>query len=88
MNDGSIRNREGKIIGRFDGNWPRDGNGKLLACYGEKSDIQIRELSDLAHKYETLGFKARCALWNRSPSREPSKLNNLCWPDRIWPAHN
>ena len=29
MTDGFIRNREGKIIGRFDGNWLRDGTGKL-----------------------------------------------------------
>jgi hypothetical protein len=33
MNDGYIRNREGKIIGRFDGNWLRDGTGKLVARY-------------------------------------------------------
>ncbi len=35
MNDGFIRNREGKIIGRMDGNWLRDGTGKLLARYDE-----------------------------------------------------
>src|SRR4051812_5149514 len=33
MNDGFIRNREGKIIGKFDGNWLRDGTGKLVARY-------------------------------------------------------
>jgi hypothetical protein len=33
MNDGYIRNREGKIIGRYDGNWLRDGTGKLVARY-------------------------------------------------------
>jgi len=33
MNDNYIRNREGKIIGRFDGNWLRDGTGKLVARY-------------------------------------------------------
>ena len=35
MNDGYIRNREGKIVGRFDGNWLRDGTGKLVARYDE-----------------------------------------------------
>ncbi len=30
-----IRNREGKIIGRQDGNWLRDGTGKLVARYDE-----------------------------------------------------
>ena len=35
MNDEYIRNREGKIIGRQDGNWLRDGNGKLVARYDE-----------------------------------------------------
>jgi hypothetical protein len=35
MSDNFIRNREGKIIGRFDGNWLRDGTGKLVARYDE-----------------------------------------------------
>ena len=35
MNDGFIRNREGQISGRMDGNWLRDGTGKLLARYDE-----------------------------------------------------
>ena len=42
MNDNYIRNREGKIIGRMDGNWLRDGTGKLLARY-DKSDDRTRE---------------------------------------------
>jgi hypothetical protein len=42
MNDNYIRNREGKIIGRMDGNWLRDGTGKLLARYDEKSDNRTR----------------------------------------------
>jgi hypothetical protein len=35
MNDGYIRNREGKIIGRYDRYWLRDGTGKLVARYDE-----------------------------------------------------
>ena len=35
MNPKFIRNREGKIIGRTDGNWLRDGTGKLVARYDE-----------------------------------------------------
>lgn len=38
MNDPYIRNREGKIIGRVDGNWLRDGTGKLVARYDESDD--------------------------------------------------
>jgi hypothetical protein len=41
MNDGYIRNREGKIIGRYDGKWLRDGTGKLVARY-DKSDDRTR----------------------------------------------
>jgi hypothetical protein len=41
MNDRFIRNREGKIIGRMDGNWLRSGDGKLLARY-DKSDDRTR----------------------------------------------
>lgn len=33
MRDQYIRSREGKIIGRQDGNWLRDGTGKLVARY-------------------------------------------------------
>ena len=33
MNDNYIRNREGKIIGRLDGNLIRDGTGKIVAKY-------------------------------------------------------
>jgi hypothetical protein len=38
MKDAFIRNREGKIIGRQDGNWLRDGNGKLVARYDSFDD--------------------------------------------------
>jgi len=38
MNDGFIRNREGKIIGRMDGAWLRDGTGKLVAKYDTSDD--------------------------------------------------
>lgn len=34
-----IRNREGKIIGRFAGQWLRDGQGKLVAHYDSSNDI-------------------------------------------------
>ena len=42
MNDNYIRNREGKIIGRMDGAWLRDGTGKLVAKY-DKSDNRTRD---------------------------------------------
>jgi len=38
MPDNFIRNREGKIVGRQDGNWIRDGHGKLVARYDEGDD--------------------------------------------------
>ena len=38
MSDNYLRNREGKIIGRFDGNWLRDGTGKLVARYDQWDD--------------------------------------------------
>lgn len=33
MKDQFIRNRDGKIIGRYEGIWLRDGAGKLVARY-------------------------------------------------------
>ena len=33
MNDNFLRNREGRIIARFDGNILRDGTGKMVAIY-------------------------------------------------------
>lgn len=42
MNDGFLRNREGKIIGRFDGRWLRDGTGRLVARY-DASDNRTRD---------------------------------------------
>jgi len=44
MNDGFIRNREGRIIGRMDGAWLRDRTGKLVARY-DKSDDTTRDSS-------------------------------------------
>jgi hypothetical protein len=38
MNDPYLRNREGEIIGRFDGGWLRDGARELLARYDEWDD--------------------------------------------------
>jgi len=42
MNDGYLRNREGKIIGRFDGDWLRDGTGRLVARH-DKWDNRTRD---------------------------------------------
>lgn len=44
MDDGYLRNREGKIIGRMDGAWLRDATGRLAARYDE-SDNRTRERS-------------------------------------------
>lgn len=38
MKDGYLRNREGRIIGRIDRNWIRDGTGKLVARYDSGDD--------------------------------------------------
>ncbi len=38
MEDGFIRNREGKIVARFDGNILRDGTGKIVARYDRWDD--------------------------------------------------
>lgn len=59
MNDGYIRNREGKIIGRFDGDWLRDGQGRLVARY-DKSDDRTRTregriLGDGDQRFRALG---------------------------------
>ena len=42
MSDGFLRNREGRIIGRFDGDWLRDGTDRLVARY-DKSDNRTRD---------------------------------------------
>ena len=44
MDDGFIRNREGKIIGRVDGDWLRDGTDNLVARFDE-SDSRTRDRS-------------------------------------------
>jgi hypothetical protein len=44
MNDVFIRNREGKIVGRFDGNLLRDGTGKIAARY-DAGDNRTRDRS-------------------------------------------
>ena len=44
MKDMFIRNREGRIIGRMDGNWLRDGTGKLVAKY-DAGDNRTRDRS-------------------------------------------
>lgn len=38
MSEQFIRNREGKIIGKQDGNTLRDGNGRIVAIYHEGDD--------------------------------------------------
>ena len=42
MNDGFLRNAQGRITGRFDGNWLRDGTGKLVARY-DAGDNRTRD---------------------------------------------
>lgn len=42
MSDNFIRSRDGKIIGRFDGAWLRDGTGRLVARY-DGSDNRTRD---------------------------------------------
>jgi hypothetical protein len=42
MSDEFIRDRVGKIIGRFDGAWLRDGTGKLVSRY-DKGDDYTRD---------------------------------------------
>ncbi len=42
MEDGFLRNRKGRIVGRFDGNWLRDGTGRLVARCDE-SDNRTRD---------------------------------------------
>ena len=41
MSDTFIRNREGRILGRQDGDWIRNREGKLVAKY-DKSDDRTR----------------------------------------------
>ena len=41
MTDAYIRDRTGKIIGRFDGEWLRDGEGRYVSRY-DKSDDRTR----------------------------------------------
>jgi hypothetical protein len=39
MNDNYLRNREGKIIARVDGNTLRDGTGKIVAVYHTTENV-------------------------------------------------
>lgn len=39
MNDNYLRNREGKIIARLDGNVLRDGTGKIVAVYHNTENV-------------------------------------------------
>jgi hypothetical protein len=41
MSDGFIRDRQGRIVGRQDGDWVRDREGKLVAKY-DKGDNRTR----------------------------------------------
>jgi hypothetical protein len=38
MSDSFLRNREGRIVGRFDGSWIRDNTGRLVARYDGSDD--------------------------------------------------
>lgn len=44
MSENFIRNREGKIIGRTDGNWLRDGTGRIVARH-DAWDSRTRDRS-------------------------------------------
>lgn len=39
MNDNYLRNREGRIIARVDGNVLRDGTGKIVAVYHPSENL-------------------------------------------------
>ena len=39
MSDNWLRNREGRIIARVDGNTLRDGTGKIVAIYHEAENV-------------------------------------------------
>jgi hypothetical protein len=39
MSDNYIRNREGRIIAKYDGAWLRDGQGKLATHYDSRNDV-------------------------------------------------
>ena len=39
MSDNYLRNREGKIIARVDGNTLRDGTGKIVAVYHATENV-------------------------------------------------
>lgn len=39
MRNSFVRNREGKIIARVDGNTLRDGTGKIVAVYRETENV-------------------------------------------------
>lgn len=41
MADAYLRDRNGKILGRFDGNWLRDREGRLISRY-DKTDDRTR----------------------------------------------
>ena len=60
MNDNYIRNREGKIIGRTDGDWLRDGTGKYVARY-DKWDDRTRTREGKIVGTETSGSGNWCS---------------------------
>jgi len=59
VNDNYIRNREGRIVGRRDGAWLRDGTGKLLSRFdswdGRTRDARGRIVGDGDLRLKTLG---------------------------------
>lgn len=64
MKDQFIRNREGKIIGRYDGAWLRDGVGKLVARYdswdNRTRDGRGRIVGDGDQRLRALGNDEGC----------------------------
>ena len=64
MNNEFIRNRDGRIVGRFDGNWLRDRTGKLVSRY-DKWDDRTRAadgkiITSKDHRLLGLNLKTRC----------------------------
>jgi len=82
-----IRNREGTIIGRWDGNWLRDGTGKLVARY-DKSDNRTRDRNGKIRwqrrpEVAGIGPLGTWRIKSTNPAHWLSLKNLLCARDRI-----
>jgi len=81
MNDNYIWNRTWKIIGRFHGDWLRDGTGKLVARHDKSDDFTRDRASALvrskasANRVQTRarGIVQRCT-------------HSETWPEAFWQA--